>query len=833
MLRLDTQERIEKAFEERLPHYQVYGEEILAHIEKCEANEQMLLKYFYATMPLSDGINYDFKIFLDYAKQGVFLRHNNPYSQNLSDEIFLNYVVFPRINEEEIDSCRTFFYEALKERIDGKTLEEAILEVNYWCCEEATYQSTDERTASALTVFKGAYGRCGEESVFTVSALRSVGIAARQVYAPRWSHCDDNHAWVEVYVDENWHFLGACEPEEILDKGWFTNASSRAMLVHSRWFDTVPSDEEKVGQIGCVTLLNHLPYYAHTQKVKIKVLDANNNIVKGAKVEVEILNYAHFYPIITLLTDENGEVTFTTGLGTVQIVASSHGLRAWKLINTKNVDNLTLTLGQQESLYIWQKIDMIAPTDAPIHVSKLTPFQKERGKIKSKVCAEKRAAKVQALKKKWTCDEENLVDYSRGNYEEIKKFLEDRETLGDKVLKEKLLTTLTKKDFTDVKAKVLLAHLKASKSYSQDYVEEIFVPYILSPRIAMEPLTDYKTFIRSYFSKEEKENFIHDPRRIWEYIQNNIKEKNDLEYENITTSPVGTLKIQAASEKSKRILFVAICRSLGIPAKIDAMDGKIMYYHLGEFVPVKENTKRNAMIQLVSHTDAKWVYMQNWTLGKWNGQTYQTLDLQQEEWEKSSLQLKVEVGRYRIITTNRLPNGNSFIYTYSFEVSKDHPTTVTLQLREAKLEEMLQPIELPDFIVQDEKGHEISGKGLINKNKGLMLWLEVAKEPTEHILNELFEHRKRFLPYQDDIIFFVKAKEELDDVTLQKVLNVLPNIKVYYDTFEENIELLARRMYVDPDKLPLILVVENEKQSLYATSGYNVGTGDMLLRILN
>lgn len=69
-----------------------------------------------------------------------------------------------------------------------------------------------------------------EESVFTVTALRSAGIPARQVYSPRWAHCDDNHAWVEVYVNGGWHFLGACEPEEVLDKGWFTNASSRAMI---------------------------------------------------------------------------------------------------------------------------------------------------------------------------------------------------------------------------------------------------------------------------------------------------------------------------------------------------------------------------------------------------------------------------------------------------------------------------------------------------------------------------------------------------------------------------------------------------------------------------
>ena len=60
-----------------------------------------------------------------------------------------------------------------------------------------------------------------KESTFLVTALRSIGIPARQLYVPWWAHCDDNHAWVEAQVDGSWHYLGACEPEEALDRGWF------------------------------------------------------------------------------------------------------------------------------------------------------------------------------------------------------------------------------------------------------------------------------------------------------------------------------------------------------------------------------------------------------------------------------------------------------------------------------------------------------------------------------------------------------------------------------------------------------------------------------------
>ena len=44
-------------------------------------------------------------------------------------------------------------------------------------------------------------------------------------------------------------------------------------------------------------------------------------------------------------------------------------------------------------------------------------------------------------------------------------------------------------------------------------------------------------------------------------------------------------------------------------------------------------------------------------------------------------------------------------------------------------------------------------------------------------------------------------------------------------------EALARRLYVDHEKLPLIAVTSGPLRAVYASSGYNVGSGDMLLKI--
>ena len=166
--------------------------------------------------------------------------------------------------------------------------------MNYWCASQATYRTTDGRTASASSVYRSAYGRCGEESTFLVSVLRSVGIPARQVYVPLWSHCDDNHAWVEAWCDGEWKFLGACEPEEVLNKGWFTNASSRAMMVHSRWLLPVEPEDDIVGKKGMSQVLNQLGRYAHTAVLEVSVVDRENHPAAGVKVNFEVLNYSMF-----------------------------------------------------------------------------------------------------------------------------------------------------------------------------------------------------------------------------------------------------------------------------------------------------------------------------------------------------------------------------------------------------------------------------------------------------------------------------------------------------------------------------------------------------------
>ena len=824
----ENRERIEKNYLEQTKSLPRFFASIDEKIQKCTEEVALACKYLYAFMPYSDIGNYPFEVFLDYAENGVQLWKENPQIADMPEDIFLNYVLFHRVNEEEIAPCRTFFRTEIGIRIQGMNFREAALEVNYWCAEEATYHCTDDRTLSALAVYRRGNGRCGEESVFTVNALRSVGVPARQVYAPKWSHCDDNHAWVEIWCDGKWYFLGACEPEEILNKGWFTNASSRAMMIHSRIFDTKIPEGEVLGRDGMVTMLNELKRYAVTKEITVSVKDDQGLPVEGAEVSFEVLNYSEYAPIAEKETDENGRAVLTTGLGSLHIsvraCCNEEWLHAEKAMNTETEDSCEIclrhqTAGENAGYEKWTAADMFAPHDAPVNTDMPDPEQKERGNKRLAAANAHREQKV----RNW-------------RNPECERFLQKEVNRIEKAVavsyREDLLNVLTEKDRTDCLSDVLEEHLDLAISYHGMMNRDTFVSYVLNPRVDDEVLQKYRREIKNKFSRDEKQELRNDPSQIWKLVEKAVVSRPEKERSSVITTPAGCLNTCTGSFLSKKILFVAMARTLGVPARLNPHDRSMEYMENEKFVPVLAKTEKNSTLILKSGEDTQWKYFQNWSIAKLENGRYVSLKLGTEAFENQHMNLPLESGKYRILTSNRLPNGNMFANEYHFEIQPGETKEIDLVLREADLEDMLENISMPEFTLRREDGSTVKASELTADGKHILAFLEEEKEPTEHILNEMMEQEEAFAGYAEKIIFVVRSKDALETPTLSKALKKLKNVQIYYDDFSEIINTLGRRMYVDPDKLPLIIVTNGSLNGIYATSGYNVGTGDMLLRLM-
>ena len=288
--------------------------------------EREALRFLYAYMPLADIADHPGEFHLMNLRAARQAAEEMPWGKTIPEDVFRHFVLPVRVNNEHLDSARVVFYKELKDRVRPLSLYDAILEVNHWCHEKAVYTPSDARTSSPLATVRTAYGRCGEESTLLVAALRSVGIPARQVYTPRWAHTDDNHAWVEAWADGRWYFLGACEPEPVLNLGWFNAPASRGMLMHTKVFGNYDGPEEVMNRTNCFTEINVTRNYAPTAIARIQVVDKSGKPVAGAKIEYKLYNYAEFFSVATKESDSNGISTISAGRGDFLVWASKDGL---------------------------------------------------------------------------------------------------------------------------------------------------------------------------------------------------------------------------------------------------------------------------------------------------------------------------------------------------------------------------------------------------------------------------------------------------------------------------------------------------------------------------
>lgn len=804
-----NRDRIQKDFEDFSMELPQMAEEIKKRMEALKPDVVLGMKYLYSNMPYSDVGNYTFDTYLDFVQQGIYLWENSPFIQEYPEEFFLNYILFHRVNDEEIKPCRTFFWEKLKNRIQGLDMEAAILEINHWCAGEVMYQGTDARTGSALEIYRSGVGRCGEESVFAINALRSAGIPARQVYVPRWSHCDDNHAWVEVWCNGDWHYIGACEPEAVLDKGWFTNAASRAMMVSSRWYDRAMPDEDIIGQDGMNRMLNQLSRYAKTKRITICVKDLDGMPVADAIVKVDVMNYGEFSPIAQMKTGENGKVSLVTGLGSLLICGIFDGAYGERVIDTREGDEFVCTLGEEYEDEMWVDFDMNAPEDTGRTRWNITFEQEEENNRRVAAEGEHCRRKIARFQPLW---KRCLYGHT---LEEV----------------EPMMAVLSEKDRRDAFPEVLEGHYQEASVYREFNPEEIYIPYVWNPRVENEVLSKWRKKILGYFEKDQREAFAADPRSIWTWIEENISVRNDKERLTSYTTPGAALDLGIAGEKSHKVLFVAIARTLGIPSRLNPADGAMEYWNGREFVAVLEESRKESYLTVFAGENAAWNYYQNWTIAVTDGNGYLTLDFSDRKWEDGRMELDIMPGDYRILTGNRLPNGTILGKRYDFHIEKGESKKIWLELREYSLEEMLNPHSIPDAMLHGKDGEKISVSALTENSRHILFWLEEGREPTEHILNEIMESKDAFEKIQEQLLFILRSQESLKNITLIKCLEMLPGIQVYFHDFGKDKEMTARRMYVDPDKLPLMVVTEDACQGIFAAAGYSVGMADMLLRI--
>lgn len=847
----NQKKQIEQDLKIKMEH--IANDSLFEIINKAKnSKEREALSFLYAYMPIGDIADYPGELFLEGVRLSFRAAEELNWRETIPEELFMHFVLPLRVNNESLDNSREIFYNQLKERVKGLSLYDAAIEVNRWCQEKVVYTPTDGRTSSPLATVKSAYGRCGEESVFTVAAMRSVGIPARLIYTPRWAHTDDNHAWVEVWTGNGWHYLGACEPEPRLDIAWFSSTATRGLLMHARVFGRYQGAEEVIGGNAHFTEINVTPNYAPVTKVRVRVIDSKGESVEGAKVDYKIYNYAEFYTAISNLSDAQGASSATLGRGEF-LVWASKGERFGFVKASPQGDslNVEVALDRVEGEEFDIELEITPPAERVVDVSVSEQEREEnnrrvavgdsiRGAYLATFASEESSHKLANRLREAGKEIDNnrvfeLLKNSRGNHIEISQFLEwlpnEKFNLGLK-----MLSLISQKDLRDAPFKVLKSHIEHLEATQDE-------PYIINPRVANEVLTNWREELQNKFKES---NFYKNPNAI-EQFMSRVKISSTYNPQGIPITPMGVLRVMSADRRAVEGLFIALCRSFEVPARFNEITGVLEYRHNGEWLrptfsaqesssttqngDVEGQKESNLKVKFTKGAIKEPKYEIHYAIAKMESGSLSTLALE----DALDRALYLPKGYYTLTSGTRLANGKVLAKVKFFNLLAGERRELALEMREDKDELMVIGSLNPETLYYNYK-LEAEQSILSSTGRGfyLIVLMRGNHEPSVHVLKDLIAVEGRLKKWGRKILFLYDNERHLESVA-----------KEYSQLWESDSFILGADLMAKISKeawlslgnhndppMPLLLLADSFGRVVWYSAGYTIGVGEQLLQAI-
>lgn len=803
------------------------------------------MKWLYAYMPAADIANYP----IGYHARNVALTFKAldelPWGQDMPERELRYFVLPARVNNEALDSCRAVFYNELAPRIKGLSMEEAVLEVNHWCHEKATYRPSDARTSTPLSTVSQAIGRCGEESTFGVAALRSVGIPARQVYTPRWAHTDDNHAWVEAWADGKWHFLGACEPEPVLDLAWFNAPASRGMLMNTKVSGRYDGPEEVIDTTPYTTVINVTENYAPTGMAEVTVTDSKGHALPGVRVDFCIYNYAMPYSVATRITDESGRASLRTGLGQTIAWASDNYKYGYGTVSPGHP--LTLALDIPKGTRNTRTFTVTPPPSG----ARLPEVSAEARKLNNI-----RFAQEDSIRGAYTASFPDsleatadavalgleparlipLLFKARGNARNLVKWLGSRD---DRMLALRLLGILEEKDLRDVNTAVLSDHLD---SFGNPQASDWELSYILQPRLEWEPLTPWRSALARMVGESTRSMLRANPSSVVSLLDSKLTADDGRSARGAVIVPEKAWAAALADARSRKMLAVALLRTAGVAARIDPVSGKPQFSAAeGQWEEIMLSGKPQTPAVAHNQTPISFAYDSNGVVAEPKYWSHFTLCSLEDGFpdaydfgdfttvdQINAAGHKVTEGDYLLMAGQRMADGSVLVHSEIFPVTRDaHEVRVVLPKDTAAIQ-VIGNFDAETLYRDIQSGELKSLLSTTGRGYYTLMLVSAGSEPTAHVLNELVEEAAGFeKDGRKVMVLFADASEA---ARFDKKL---------FGSFPENVVWgidetgTVASQLPDTGEMPRIALADTFNRVVFRQNGYAIGTADRLLNLLS
>ncbi len=706
--------------------------EIESFLADTPPEQREAAEFLVAYMPPSDlacATSEALKTHLEYAFK---TRDLLPWSKKVTEKLFLHYVLPHRVSQEPFEQWREYLFERIYPRVKHlETMEEVALEINRWCAERFTYKYTQARDQGAFENLKRGFGRCEEMMILYICAARSVGIPTRACATPLWSTCNDNHAWVEVWCDGKWYYLGACEVRDALNKAWFELPAQRAPLVTSRIYG-VPEQTEGLYRVEKQSaIINSTSVYSQTGMVKM-------DIPKGEEVYFYVFNYGSLRPFSKREGDENGKVQVEFGPG-----------------------EYLFTVTSEKKVSRWGKVRVEAGKDAEVEYAEgATPegymWLHYPGKPKPKAGAKAARERKPLPEYKAPPDTYKVREFKPEDYPEVMKIIEGHE-LKDKVveaLKKSLgncdniaraiarcdsddidvmmylITELEPLELIEATPEILMDHLTYAKAaralWKNPPDDKLWKEFILKPRISYEPLRAWreKLFLRfgemvipamAIYEKRKGEDPAATALAINKWLAQNVK-KIERGYFGNTKTPLDVVVSRCGTEGEITCCAVGILRAVGIPARL-SKNRKWAEFHDGkEWHPLyplepehfkstektaevaSEYEKPGTLALKFMRKGLPMAGLEHFAAIKLGGEYWAAAWPDKKTDENGAVQMELTPGEYLFNAGVRNKNGDPYIFFKRLKIESGKETQL-----EVKLDMPVEQLSREDLVVRDIK----------------------------------------------------------------------------------------------------------------------------------
>jgi hypothetical protein len=578
----------------------------------------------------------------------------------------------------------------------------------------------------------------------------------------------------------------------------------------------------------------------------VKVISQNNVTVDSANVEFQLYNYAEFYPLQRCITNKDGLCYFTTGFGNLLIWAAKGNSFGYHKVTITSTDTVIIMLNHKPGEVYSEVFDFIPPLEKNVENNAPDSMRNrnlKRFAFEDKIRTDYECTFIDSVKSfrlaanlKVNADSLwKFLHKSRGNWRDIIDFIssipDDKKNMIFPLLNE-----ISEKDLHDVTPEVLNDNIMFSLIYKPLTDDKsIFSSYILTPRIDNEYLKPFKEFFQQKFDKDFIRKGRNNPETIVKWVKETIRINENANYAKAPITPIGVYELKVSDSHSRDIFFVAVCRSIGIPARLETAT-RIPQYLVNDkwrdvgFTNkgVKQDVRSNLILNNNPLNKRTPEYYINFTVEKFEDGFFRSLDYETDPiMHKFPCKLEVTPGFYLLVTGNRISGGTVLTRLTFFKLEQARSQSLEIELRKD-----LSPSPLIGKINRKGNLYKMifGGRNTSNKNGTILAWLDPEKEPSRHFIADLIQNKKELDKWNGPVLLLFKTEKD-KDLFLKKNIGELP-INTETDvtnnnSLEDFLNIIKIKTVQD---LPLVTFINASGEIIYFSQGYKIGIGEEILR---